>query len=321
MATGEQYRRPSTPAAGTPTGTTPAPGQRGSGDSESGVVDQIQEKAGQVVGQVQEKASPVVDQAQDKVGQVAEQAREQATSRLESQKERAVVGLGTVSQALRQTGQELRGQDQGAVAQYVDVGAEQVERFTSYLRQHDVQQIVGEVQGFARRQPSLFLGGAFALGLLGARLLKSSGQRASMPSGQTMATPGRSSFGSTSPPPPVGGMASTRETTLRSPGTTPRAPTPATPSPGHVPAAPSTTTPSSGGASPASRDRMTESSSAPSHVETPGPEAARPTPEGVTRRPEDRTRGEGGETPRADQDAPAGGVTMTRPPRVEHPRS
>jgi hypothetical protein len=38
---------------------------------------------------------------------------------------------------------------------------------------------VSEAEDFARRQPALFLGGAFALGLLGARFLKSSGQQAS----------------------------------------------------------------------------------------------------------------------------------------------
>jgi uncharacterized protein YjbJ (UPF0337 family) len=316
MATGEQDRRTGTPAAATPTGATTAPGQQGSGGSEPGVVDQIQEKAGQVVGQVQEKTGPVVDQAQEKVGQAAEQAREQATSRLESQKERAVVGLGSVTQALRQTGQELRGQDQGAVAQYLDVGAEQIERFTSYLRQHDVEQIVAEAQNFARRQPTLFLGGAFALGLLGARLLKSSGQRASVQSRQPMAMSGRLPSGAPSPTPRAGGMASSRASTTGSPGTTP-----ATPSPGHVPATPSGITPSSVGASPAPPGRMTESSNPPSPVETPRPEAARPTPEGMTRRPEDKAPGEGSDTPRADQDTPAGGVTMTRPPRVEHPRS
>jgi hypothetical protein len=36
--------------------------------------------------------------------------------------------------------------------------------------------MVRNVEDFARRQPALFIGGAFMLGLLGARFLKSSAQ-------------------------------------------------------------------------------------------------------------------------------------------------
>jgi len=128
-------------------------------------------------GKVQQAASAVKDQAQEKVGQVAEQAKQQATSRVESQKERAVDSLGSVAQAIRQTGQELRQQDQVAIGQYADKAAEQVERLASYLRRHDVGELIEETERFARRRPGLFLGGGFALGLVAARFLKSSGER------------------------------------------------------------------------------------------------------------------------------------------------
>jgi len=118
------------------------------------------------------------DQARQKVGQVTDQAKQQATSRLSDQKQRASESLGSVAQALRQTGQQLRDQDQGTVAQYTDQAADQIERFSGFLRNRDVNDLVGEVERFARRQPALFLGGAFTLGLLGARFLKSSSDRA-----------------------------------------------------------------------------------------------------------------------------------------------
>jgi hypothetical protein len=131
-----------------------------------------------VVDQAQQKAAQVVDQAQGVAGQVAEQAKQQATSQLTSQKDRAVDGLVTVAQALRQTGQTLQQQEQGAVAGYVDQVAQRVESVTNYLRAHEVHEMVEDTQDLARRQPALFLTGALALGFIGARFLMSSGQRA-----------------------------------------------------------------------------------------------------------------------------------------------
>lgn len=123
------------------------------------------------------RASQVVDQAQGVAGQLAEQAKQQATSQLESQKGRAVDTLVTVAQALRQTGQQLQQQEQGAVGSYVEQAAERVEHMTNHLRAHDVPELIAQTQDFARRQPGLFVTGALALGFLGARFLMSSGQR------------------------------------------------------------------------------------------------------------------------------------------------
>jgi hypothetical protein len=111
---------------------------------------------------------------------VTQQAKQQATSQLESQKGRAVDTLVTVAQALRQTGQHLQEQEQSAVGGYVEQAAERVERLTNHLRARDVPELIAETQDFARRQPGLFITGAIALGFLGARFLRTSGERAAM---------------------------------------------------------------------------------------------------------------------------------------------
>lgn len=152
-----------------------APGAPGSSAHPTGpkeTVEAVAEKA-------QVKAGEVVDQAKETAGRVAGQVQEQATSRLEEQKERAAGGLGSLAEAVRQTGQELRAKEQGAgVAAYADTAAEQIERAASFLRTRDVPQLLDEVEDIAQRQPALFLGGAIALGFLGARFLLSSGDRA-----------------------------------------------------------------------------------------------------------------------------------------------
>jgi hypothetical protein len=79
-----------------------------------------------------------------------------------------------VTQAFRQTTQTLRDQRHDAIARYVEQAAVQVDRFTQSLRDKDVGQLLTDAQRLARRQPGVFVGSAFALGLLAARFLKSS---------------------------------------------------------------------------------------------------------------------------------------------------
>jgi len=132
---------------------------------------------GQSGGQGTQPASGVVDQAKQTLSNVAGRAGEEVTTRLESGKGRAAEGIGSLAQALRQTSQQLRDQNQTGVTQYLDMAADQVEQFSGYLQSRDVGQIVDQVEDIARRQPAIFLGAAFALGVLGARFLKSSSPR------------------------------------------------------------------------------------------------------------------------------------------------
>jgi len=128
----------------------------------------------EVTGQVKETVGQVADQAQQAAGQVVDQARQQVSSRIAGQKDRAAEGLTSVAHALRQTSQQLREQDQEAVTGYIESAASQVERVSNYLKHNDLGGLIDDVEQFARRQPALFLGGTFVLGLLGARFLKSS---------------------------------------------------------------------------------------------------------------------------------------------------
>jgi len=121
--------------------------------------------------------SGVMDQAKKAITNVAGQASDKVTSTLDTQKDRAAEGIDSIAQALRQTSDQLSEKNQAVpVHEYLSSAAEQVERLSGYLRSADIKQIVSQVEQFARRQPAIFLGGAFVLGMLGARFLKSSGQ-------------------------------------------------------------------------------------------------------------------------------------------------
>jgi hypothetical protein len=131
--------------------------------------------AGQSTGDaVKEKASDALGTAQQAISQKAEEAKQKGMSQLAQRKSQAADSLTDVSQAVTQVGTQLRQSNHESLARYADMATEQVDRVASYLRGRDAGEILDEVQDFARRQPALILGGAFVLGVIGARFFKSS---------------------------------------------------------------------------------------------------------------------------------------------------
>jgi len=120
-----------------------------------------------------DNSTPGSDGSGQKLG-LTDQLRDKASSQLSSRKDQAVEGLSSLAEAARQTGRQLREKDQTGVATYVETAADQIERFSHAIGNKDLTEIVADVERFARRQPAVFLGVGFGLGLLGARFLKSS---------------------------------------------------------------------------------------------------------------------------------------------------
>jgi hypothetical protein len=131
--------------------------------------------AGQGSGQdLRQEAKQKAGDMKEQAGQMAERAGDMATSQASTQKDRAAEQLSGIASAFGEVGQKLRESDQGTVANYADMAADQIRHFSDQIQQKDVRELMSDVEHFARRQPAVFLGGAFALGLLGARFLKSS---------------------------------------------------------------------------------------------------------------------------------------------------
>jgi len=116
----------------------------------------------------------VADQMKQSTSDVTEQAKQTVTAQIATRKDQAAQGLSTVSSSMRQMGDNLRQNDQtSSYAQYVHQAADQVDRFSGYLQNREPRQIMYDAESWARRNPALFLGSAFALGLLASRFLKS----------------------------------------------------------------------------------------------------------------------------------------------------
>jgi hypothetical protein len=120
--------------------------------------------------------SPTAANTEQRSRGLASTIKERAATQLTTQKDRATEGIGTLAQAVRQTTDRLRSEEHDTVAHYVERAAEQLEQFSNSLREKDVNELLRDAQRFARRQPALFIGGSFAVGLLAARFFKSSGE-------------------------------------------------------------------------------------------------------------------------------------------------
>jgi hypothetical protein len=116
----------------------------------------------------------VKTKAREFAGKAQETAKTKARSTVDSQKSKAADTIGTVAQTLRGSTDQLRDQNQEQIGQYIASAADQMERLAEYLRTTETDELVRKAEEIARRQPALFLGGAFALGILSARFLKSS---------------------------------------------------------------------------------------------------------------------------------------------------
>jgi hypothetical protein len=103
-----------------------------------------------------------------------DRVRERAGEQLTTQKNRATEGIGSIASAVRNTTQELRQQQHDTIAEYVATAADQLDRLSTRLQNKEVSELFRDAQNLARRQPVMFVGSAFLLGLVGARFFKSS---------------------------------------------------------------------------------------------------------------------------------------------------
>ena len=124
----------------------------------------------------------VINQAKESAGDAAGKAygiaAEKATSKIDEQKTNLAQGLSSVADNIHQMGDSLReSEDPYGIAKftakYGDTLADQVGRISGYLEKKDLKGLARDVEDFAHKNPALFLGAAFGLGIAAARFFKS----------------------------------------------------------------------------------------------------------------------------------------------------
>ena len=140
-----------------------------------------------------EGAQHITEEVKAVAGDTATQMKKVAETKLNAGREFAADHLFQVAHALRKTGDELRSSD-SALTEYVGKAALSVDEVSHYLQTRTLSQLLGDAEGFARREPAMFLGGSFVAGLFGGRFLKSATPTRPGGSGDGIRTNARSSM-------------------------------------------------------------------------------------------------------------------------------
>jgi hypothetical protein len=117
------------------------------------------------------------DPLQKQTPNATQAAKETARSMLNEQQKAAASGLGDFAGALRKVAREMGDGRQAPVSRMVESAADGLERLSGSLREKDLNGLMRDVEGFARRQPVAFFGAALAAGFVAMRFLKSSDPR------------------------------------------------------------------------------------------------------------------------------------------------
>jgi hypothetical protein len=123
--------------------------------------------------QIREMKDQMVGQAKTSV----RQAKDRAVSSLGESRDRFADQIEAMAGAFRRTSGHLHSENQQRMAGLTDSVARQADQVANYVRDFDPRTARDDLERLARRQPALVIGGALALGILGARFFKSSKRR------------------------------------------------------------------------------------------------------------------------------------------------
>src|SRR5687768_10758358 len=110
-------------------------------------------------------------QAGESVSHLAGRAADVGLQQADRGRQQAASGISHVAESIRRLSLDMQS-DQPQIASVAETAADQAERIATYLQQNDARQIMSKVEEVARRQPLIFLGGAFLLGVAASRFVK-----------------------------------------------------------------------------------------------------------------------------------------------------
>jgi len=124
--------------------------------------------------QAQEKLQDATGQAREKAQEGAERARQGLRGQVDQRSTQAGQQVRSQSDDIRTVAQQLREQGKEGPAKLAEQAADRTQRVGSWLEESDGDQILGEVEDFARRNPWAVALGGLALGFAASRVLRAS---------------------------------------------------------------------------------------------------------------------------------------------------
>lgn len=130
---------------------------------------------------VRERAESTMQDAASATQEKAMELRSRGSDQLRQQLDTRTTDAGrearSVAQALRQSGENLRGEGKSQAASVTTGAADRVEQLAQYLERVDGDQLLKDAEQFARRRPWLIAGMSMVAGLLASRMMKASSER------------------------------------------------------------------------------------------------------------------------------------------------
>lgn len=140
------------------------------GEEAKSVASDAADSGRQVAGTAASGAKDVVSEATTQLRQLFDQLRSEVDGQASSQGQRAVGGLRSLADELRQM---ASGSDkQGIAGEAAHQAADRASSFADWLDNKQPGDILDEVRSLARRRPGAFLLGAAAIGVLGGRMTR-----------------------------------------------------------------------------------------------------------------------------------------------------
>lgn len=124
-----------------------------------------------------EQEHPLAEAGQETgetIGRLAEKAGSMGIERADQARQVTADGLEKLASTVRRVGTDMES-EQPMIANVASTAAEQAERAAGFLRETDARELIHNVEDVARRQPLLFVGGAFLLGVAASRFIKAAG--------------------------------------------------------------------------------------------------------------------------------------------------
>jgi ElaB/YqjD/DUF883 family membrane-anchored ribosome-binding protein len=127
----------------------------------------------QAAGKVQEAASV----AQEKASELREQGSVRLRDQLDERSTQAGTQARSLAEALRRSGNDLNGEGSANVSQLTSQAADRIERLGTYLEQKRGDELMRDVETFARRRPWMLVGIGMLAGMAAARFMKASSEQ------------------------------------------------------------------------------------------------------------------------------------------------
>jgi hypothetical protein len=125
-------------------------------------------------GKVAELADETKQVVSAKAAEAAEQGRSQLRSQVDRRSDQVAEQIVAIGEALRSGANDLRTKGKGSQASMVEQGAEKIEELAERIRVSDADQLLSDVEAYARRRPMVVTMAGIAAGFAVARVLKAS---------------------------------------------------------------------------------------------------------------------------------------------------